>query len=239
MAGGSQTVADRSSYEAIIEGVVQHTPDTRSLRLRLRSGRPFRFVPGQFISLQLPVDGEMLTRPYSIASDPETAQLLEICFNLVSGGRGSAYLFHLDVGATLHFTGPWGTFTLAEPPRAECVFVADETGIAPIRPMCRRALAGDQGGMVRLLYRAASEPRLLYSAEWEELAKRSRRFEFLPLLAPSPEALLDAVRHRYVTADEDRSRLFYICGVGETVTQLRDLLRRAGYARRAVQYEKW
>jgi len=30
-----------------------------------------------------------------------------------------------------------------------------------------------------------------------------------------------------------------ICGVGDIVPQLRDLLRRAGYERRTVQYEKW
>ena len=39
--------------------------------------------------------------------------------------------------------------------------------------------------------------------------------------------------------DADRGRHFYICGVGMPVTQLRDLLRGAGYQRRAVQYEKW
>jgi ferredoxin-NADP reductase len=42
-----------------------------------------------------------------------------------------------------------------------------------------------------------------------------------------------------VDADGDRSRHFFICGIGPLVPALRDLLRRAGYERRAVQYEKW
>jgi hypothetical protein len=51
--------------------------------------------------------------------------------------------------------------------------------------------------------------------------------------------LPEYVEARYVKGDEDRSRYFYICGVGTLVTQLRDLLRGAGYQRRAVLYEKW
>ena len=54
-----------------------------------------------------------------------------------------------------------------------------------------------------------------------------------------PVALNDEVERRWIDADTDRSRHFFVCGVGEIVHRLRDLLRRAGYERRAVQYEKW
>jgi ferredoxin-NADP reductase len=51
--------------------------------------------------------------------------------------------------------------------------------------------------------------------------------------------LLDEVHRRWVAADSDRSRHFYICGVGKGVLAMRDLLRAAGYERRAVRYEQW
>ena len=44
---------------------------------------------------------------------------------------------------------------------------------------------------------------------------------------------------RWIVADADRTRQFYICGVGDGVIQLRDLLRGSGYERRAVHYERW
>jgi hypothetical protein len=53
------------------------------------------------------------------------------------------------------------------------------------------------------------------------------------------ERLVDQVQRRWVLADEDRSRHFFVCGVGAGVLKLRDLLRRAGYERRAVRYEQW
>jgi ferredoxin-NADP reductase len=55
-----------------------------------------------------------------------------------------------------------------------------------------------------------------------------------------PRATLrEEVARRWVDADADRSRRFFVCGVGAIVPALRDLLRGAGYERRAVQYEKW
>src|SRR6185295_4921492 len=129
----------RTVSTAIIERIVEHTSDIRSFFLRPYDGQRLSFVPGQFLSLQLPVDGKTLIRPYSIASSPEEDGPLEICLNLVPGGQGSHYLFSLIVGETVNFTGPWGTFTLNDPPPAECIFLAAGVGIVPIRPMIHRA----------------------------------------------------------------------------------------------------
>jgi ferredoxin-NADP reductase len=239
------SVDSRQASEAIIERIVEHTSDTRSFFLRPRLDHRLTFVPGQFLSLQLPVDGKILTRPYSIASNPEGDGLLEICLNLVPGGLGSHYLFSLAVGDKVNFTGPWGTFVLDQPPVAECVFLAESMGIVPIRPMIHRALAHNAKFPVRLLYSAEYERDWLYRDELQTWARQHVNFVFEPILHPSERedglqgSFREYVEEHYVKRDEDRSRYFYICGVGTLVTQLRDLLRGAGYQRRAVLYEKW
>jgi ferredoxin-NADP reductase len=211
---------------AIVEAVVDHGADTRSLVLQIPGGIAFR--PGQFLSCLIPVGGERLIRPYSIASDPEERERVELLFNLVPGGPGSHHLFGLAPGATIDFTGPWGTFVLDRAPEAETVFVAIDAGIAPVRPMVRRALATTLHP-VTLLY-AASHP--IYR---DELAALPRlRCDIL-----DPAALEAEVTRRYLAADADRSRHFFVCGVGDPVRRLRDVLRGGGYARRAVQYERW
>jgi ferredoxin-NADP reductase len=221
-----------AEHEAHVTRIVEHAADTCSLFLR---GPRLAFRPGQFISCLLPVGGETLIRPYSIASSPEDDEL-EICLNLVPGGLGSPYLLSRPVGATLRFTGPWGTFVLDRAPEAEAVFVADGTGVAPIRSMLRRAVATATRHPLRLLHGAANPERALYRAELEALARRYTAFrcEYVP-----SGALHGEVVRRWVDGDGDRARRFFICGVGEIVPALRDLLRRAGYERRAVQYEKW
>jgi len=154
--------------------------------------------------------------------------VLELLLDRVPKGPGSHYLFDLPPGARVDFTGPWGTFVLDQPPEAEAVFIALGTGIAPIRPMLHRAAAGATHPLT-LLY-ATSLP--IYR---DELAA-------LPGLAVdviAPDAVENEVRRRWLDADTDRTRQFFVCGVGEIVPRLRDLLRRDGYVRRAVQYERW
>lgn len=240
------SVDSRQTTEAVIERIVEHNSETRSFFLRPCLNQRLNFIPGQFLSLQLPVDGKMLTRPYSIASSPENEGPLEICLNLVPGGLGSHYLFSLHIGDVVHFTGPWGTFVLDQPPTAECVFIADEIGIVPIRPMIRRALTSNSQFPVRLLYHAENAQSVLYRTELETWVQQPPQFSLeLLVQRPServpefPGALLEYVDECYVKRNGDRSRHFYICGVGGQVTQLRDLLRGAGYQRRAVLYEKW
>ena len=240
------SVDSRQVSEAVIDRIVEHNSDTRSFFLRPCNGQRLNFIPGQFLSLQLPIDGKILTKPYSIASSPEDEGPLEICLNLVPDGQGSHYLFFLGVGDKVNFTGPWGTFVLDQAPTAECIFLADGIGIVPIRPMIRRALAYNTHFSLQLLYSADSEHDLLYRTEIETWAPQHVQFS-LEILSRRPSerlpafqgSLLDYVEARYVKRDEDRSRYFYICGVGVQVTQLRDLLRGAGYQRRAVLYEKW
>jgi len=222
------------------------TERTRSLFLRLPAGAVLAFKPGQFVSVELPVDGgEPLVRAYSLASSPEDGKLLEICVDLVPGGPVSTSLFALRPGDSLSFKGPFGTFVLDDPPATELVFVATGTGIAPIRPMVRRAVERGGTQAVRVLHGARVPEELVYRSELEGWARREPRLSWECFLAgrsagvgesPPLEA---AVAERYVRADAQRHRHFWICGVGAIVHRLRDLLREAGYERRAVRYERW
>lgn len=227
---------DRVTYAATIERIDEIAPDTRSFSLRVPAESGFTFAPGQFVSILLPVGGATLVRPYSVASSPEELPALEICLNRVPGGQGSGYLFGLEPGATLDFTGPWGTFRLDAQPELETVFIAAGPGIVPIRPMLRRALHHGTAPL-RLLYAAPTRAHLLYDAELTAAAvDAASRFTYAPIVAASLDA---AVAAAFVTGDTGRRRAFFICAVGNIVTRLRDTLRAAGYDRRAVQYEKW
>jgi ferredoxin-NADP reductase len=222
-------------HEARIVRTVEHAADTRSLMLRQTDGPRIAFRPGQFISCLLPVGRATLIRPYSMASDPENDDL-EICLDRVPGGPGSAYLLGLSDGAAIRFTGPWGTFVLERAPDAETVFIAHGTGIAAIRPMIRRAVATNRGRPLALLHGVPDAAAAPYRDELEALARRTPSFRVEHV---SSARLPDEVARRWVNADQDRSRHFFVCGIGAIVPALRDLLRGAGYERRAVQYEKW
>jgi len=230
----------RPTRAAIVDRIVDHAADTRSLFLSLPDNAKLRFVPGQFISIAIKLPDETRTRPYTIAS-PSAEMPFEICFNRVPGGRGAEWLFERKLGDMIEFTGPYGTFTMDSTPEAETIFLVEETAIAPVRPMIHRAMGAVHAAMM-LLHAASSQQHLIYRAEFESFAARDRNFRFEPMvLQPSdiyPRLLAEAER-RWVTGDSDRSRQFYLCGVGKGVIALRDLLRGAGYERRSVHYEQW
>ena len=232
----------RTTLNARVEKVFDHASDTRSLFLSLTSGKHLRFVPGQFISVTIPLGDETRSRPYSIASDPEDRGPFEICFNRVEGGRGVNWLFERSIGDTIDFSGPFGTFTIDRAPEAELGFIAEGTAIAPIRPMLKRALALSSTQEIHLIYAAPDREHILYAAELDKIAKTAPNFSYEPVIAPAEkiyDRLFELAQARWVTGDADRTRHLYICGVGKGVIRLRDLLRGAGYERRAVHYEQW
>jgi ferredoxin-NADP reductase len=234
--------ARRTTLNARVERIFDHAPDTRSLFLSLTSGKHLRFVPGQFISITIPLGDETRSRPYSIASDPEDRGPFEICFNRVEGGRGVAWLFERRVGDTLDFSGPFGAFTIDRAPETELGFIAEGTAIAPIRPMLKRALASPSARKIHLIYAAPDREHILYAAELEALARSAPNFSHETVIAPAEkiyDRLFAMAQARWVMGNADRTRHLYVCGVGKGVLRLRDLLRGAGYERRAVHYEQW
>jgi len=211
---------------AVLAAVQDHGGERRSLFLDVPGGIAFR--PGQFLSCLLPIGGERLIRPYSIASSPAAPERVELLLDRVPDGPGSGYLFALPVGARVDFTGPWGTFVLDRAPEVEAVFVALGTGIAAIRPMLHRAAEG------------ATHPlTLLYATDQPIYRDELAAIPGLTVDVVAPTAAEDEIRRRWLERDADRTRQFFVCGVGDIVPRLRDLLRGAGYARRAVQYERW
>jgi ferredoxin-NADP reductase len=194
-----------------------------------------------FISVIMPLADEVRVRPYTIATSPEDGEPFELCFNLVPNGPGATWMFERKIGDVLDFTGPFGAFTLDRPPELETVFIAEGTAIAPIRPMIHRALSYPAVNPIHLLYAAQTSKHLLYRPELDSLAKAYPRFRFEPLVVTEHlhQRLMNEVQHKWITRDDDRTRLFYVCGIGAGVLKLRDLLRGAGYQRRAVQYERW
>ena len=227
----------RSTYVSVVDCIVDHNDDTRSIFLRIRSASAFKWAPGQFISILIPLGDETRRRAYSIASFEE--DLLEICFNQVPGGRGVGWLFERAPGDAVEFMGPFGNFTLDASPQVETIFIAEGTAIAPILPMLRHAQEASHAPM-SLLYAASDRAHILYRDELASLASRDPNFGFETLVADNIyERLHDEVNRRWVLVDTNRARQFYICGVGKGVVRIRDLLRGSGYERRAVHYEQW
>lgn len=203
------------------------------------------FKPGQFVSVKEEIGGKEVIRAYSIAS-PRAGNRFSLCLNCVEEGLISPRLFALKPGDEIEIGEPLGYFTLRNPGR-RTVLVATGTGIAPFRSMLHDHLA-DLSNPVTLLFGVRYEHGLLYRAEFEELAAKHSHFRFLPAITrPTPtwtgrtgrvqEHLDEALGVQTDAAWTNTD--VYICGLKAMVDEVRAELKRRGFDRRQIIYEKY
>ncbi len=216
-------------------------PEIRHFVFEAPDNEQFLFIPGQWVSLEQSVNGEQITRAYSIASPPQ-GNRFELCLNRVQDGHLSPYLFTLHSGDSVEMRGPFGTFVLRDPPH-DSVLVATGTGIAPFRAMLGARLARDSSRQMTLLFGVRHEHSLLYRDEFEALARQYPNFRFWPTLTRADPRWTGRVgrvqQHLQEAVGPRRDLDVYICGLREMVDSVRAMLKSLGFERRQIIYEKY
>lgn len=122
-----------------VERLEQVSEDTVILHLRTPRSQTLRFLAGQHISLT--IEG-VQARNKSLASCPCNAMNLQFHIRRVPGDAFSEYVFtKLKLSQTVMLEGPWGTFSLDEASKRPILFIAYETGFAPIKSLIEHTFA--------------------------------------------------------------------------------------------------
>ncbi len=222
---------------------------TKHFEFETRNDDQFDYLPGQYISMEVEIEGKLCTRSYSVASSPHQDNRFDLCLNIIPSGLVSPYLFHLQPGDFIDFTGPFGNFTLRQPLDPVSLFVAVGTGISPIRSMLQYIYqqppvpATSGGGReVWLLYGVRDEPDILYRDEFERMQGENPAFRFIPTLSRAHlgwkghTGYVQKLIARYL----ERKHLHaYVCGLQRMVNDVCRQLREMGYPEEALSYEKY
>lgn len=194
------------------------THDVRAIELRLLEPASISFKAGQFVSFEVPKEGQPrpVTRPYSIASSPEQHERILLVLNLVEGGPGSSYLFGLREGDRTSFKGPAGAFYLRDDKTKDLLFVATGTGIAPIWSMILAQLQRQPDRPVTLFWGLRSQRDLYWQDELEALAAAHPHLTVVTTLS-RPEPGWQGASGRVTALVEERissvsNLAVYLCG---------------------------
>ncbi|MDP8979856.1 MAG: FAD-binding oxidoreductase [Acidobacteriota bacterium] len=216
-------------------------PGVRSFVFEVPEVELLYFIPGQFVSFTETIQGKQITRPYSIASPPDSNRF-EICLNRVEDGLFSPYLFDMQPGASVEMSAPLGYFVLRDPGR-DCIFVATGTGVAPFRSMLHAWLGQHDRKQFTLIFGVRYERGLMYRAELEDLARTHPNLRFWPTLSrPEPgwTGRTGHVQQHVLEAIGDRRDLdVYICGLKLMVDDVRAMLKEMGFDRKQIIFEKY
>jgi len=106
------------------------------------------YQPGQYLGLQLEIDGQQLRRNYSLSCAPNGREL-RISVKREAGGVASAWLHAQAAGAVLQVYPPAGDFVLQDSPRPLALITAG-VGITPALAMLQAAAAS--GREIRFIH---------------------------------------------------------------------------------------
>jgi ring-1,2-phenylacetyl-CoA epoxidase subunit PaaE len=135
--------------------VVRETEDAVSIYVTESDGSLVKFRPGQFLSVDVMVDGERLRRAYSLSSACVDGVPTHITVKRIAGGRVSNQLNDtISEGDELAVLGPSGSFIVE--PRAvnqrHLIMIAGGSGITPIISILETVLRVEPHSQVTLIY---------------------------------------------------------------------------------------
>ena len=229
--------------------IEEETYNTRRFWIKVPELESFDFIPGQFVTLDLPIHEKpnKRWRSYSIASWPDGGNVFELLIVLLESGLGTTYFFNeVKVGTEITLRGPLGSFTLPENIETDLYFICTGTGIAPFRSMLnhikRNSIAHKD---IYLVFGTRSKKDLLYFEELKALEAEIMDFRFIPTLSREQwdgccgyvhEVYEKNVREK-MNGDELPPTQFYLCGWKMMVDEARKRIADLGYDRKAVHLE--
>lgn len=175
-----------------VERVVRETAGAVTLVLGDPAGAPITFLPGQFFTVLVTVNGQALRRAYSASCAPggEGPSRVALTVKRVPGGRVSNHLNdEAAQGMTLEVLGPSGTFTPqpSEGTPRHLVLLAGGSGITPLMSIARTVLATEPATHVSLVYGNRREADIIFRDALATLAReRPGRFILRHVLSEPP-----------------------------------------------------
>lgn len=228
----------------IVRKIEQVTHNTRRYWVALPETPGFHFIPGQFVTLELPIDERRNRRwrSYSIASMPDGTNVIELLIVHLEGGKATSYLFdEIQVGSTLTLRGPQGVFVLPHAQLTKDLFlICTGTGIAPFRSMVQHIYHHHTPfHKIYLLFGTRTREDLLYAEEMQQLERDMPGFHFIPTLSRE----VWTGRHGYVhpiyeeLCHAHQPAFFMLCGWRKMIDEAKDRILALGYDKKDIETE--
>jgi ferredoxin-NADP reductase len=173
--GPTSSATSRWSGRLRVARIFQETPDVKTFRLMNPLGGvlPLAYLPGQFLTLTVLIDGKPVRRAYTIASSPTQHDYVEVTVKHEEGGLVSGHLHdRVREGDLLDCSGPNGSliFTGRE---CKCILlIGGGVGITPLMSVLRYLTDRAWSGDIYLLYGVHAPQDIIFREELEYLRRR-------------------------------------------------------------------
>lgn len=217
--------------KAIVKRIDRLSPTVVNIYFKPETSCSFK--AGQFVIIQVEIDGKPVRRSYSIASSPEE-ELLQLCIKKVGGGKVSPFLHELEIGHEILLIGPAGHFIVTNK-ESPLVLIGSGTGIAPLR-----SIVLDEFGKRKILLVSGqrNESEEIFGEEFRELQSKNMNFNYITVFSRQTNKLEGHIQDHlddYIVQDAD----YFICGLKEMVLDTVKKLTERNIPRSNIHFERF
>ncbi len=236
--------------------IVDETPDVKTFYFATEPPTLFHYKPGQFVTVQVEIDGKPVMRSYTISSSPSRPWHLSLTVKRVPAPANSPDVpaglvsnwMHdqLKVGDRLKFVGgAMGEFTCVPLP-PKLLLISAGSGITPMLSMSRWIHDTIASSDVIFLHSARTPEDIVCRTELETLAAQLSNFQLAITLTQQPlmrswmgltgrisQSLLNLV------APDLLERSVYVCGSESFMQSIRATLEGMNFPMRQYKQESF
>jgi ferredoxin-NADP reductase len=215
----------------------QETHDVKTFVFTSVRPAVFRFLPGQFLTLDVPLSGGVINRCYTIASSPARPYRISITVKRKPGGAVSGWLHdNLRPGVEIRASLPLGDFTPPPSARGKWLMLSGGSGITPLMSMTRSSCDLADGRDIVFVHAARSPVDIIFRQELDLMARQSPRLRLAHICETmAGESSWPGFTGRVslpilrVIAPDLAEREVFCCGPAPFMAGVRTMLGEAGF----------
>ena len=221
--------------------VIDETPDVKTFTFVAEPSVEFAYQPGQFVTLELEINGKVVKRAYSISSTPSRPHSLDVTVKRAAPpndtpdappGLVSNWLHdNLQAGSQVKIGSPLGDFSCVEHPSSKILFISAGSGITPMMSMSRWLLDTNAGSDIVFFHSARVADDIVFRQELELMTSRYSNFKLATTLTressnSSPGGRVGRFSKSMLNeiAPDFAERTVYVCGSDSFTQQVKAIL---------------
>ncbi len=221
--------------------VIDETPDVKTFTFVAEPSVEFTYQPGQFVTLNLEINGKTIKRAYSISSTPSRPHSIDITVKRATPpnnvpdappGLVSNWLHdNLQAGSQVKIGSPLGDFSCIEHPSSKILFISAGSGITPMMSMSRWLLDTNAGSDIVFFHSARTADDIVFRQELELMTSRYANFQLATTLTREDSNSSPGGIGRFSKsmlseiAPDFAERTVYVCGSEAFTQKVKEILQ--------------
>ena len=244
--------AGRAKFHNLrVQDITRETADCVSVAFEVPENlqQDYRFIPGQYLTLETEIGGEKVRRSYSLCSSPLDGEL-RVAIKKVENGKFSSWANEsLTVGAEIAVMTPEGNFytKIQEGQKKNYVAFAAGSGITPIYSIIKSVLEIEEDSTFTLFYGNQTSNTVIFKDKIDGLKNLyMERLEVHHVLSREDQGtdylkgrIDDKKCERFSQSFFDPKGVdeYFICGPEEMINTVSDKLKDLGADPKSVHFE--